>query len=189
MDPIIIVGDSPFLKEVEDKVPYVLDRYYSIGINSVISKFKTSAHAFQDMQVALLTSKFSDIKAITISAHGALVKKDNKEFFNSYSFDVNNNTERDIIKDGKLAWCGFTHDYAISYCILKGYKDIVLLGSADFEKGGHYSNVREFKYSEVLKENSKKFIENFCSKRANIYTCNPDSILSVKRISVDDLLK
>ena len=48
--------------------------------------------------------------------------------------------KKDLIKDRKLAWCGFTHDYAISYCIVKGYKNIVLAGASDFIGGGHFCN-------------------------------------------------
>ena len=43
-DTIIILGDSPFLYELKDVVNYIIDKYTSIGINSIISNYKTKYH-------------------------------------------------------------------------------------------------------------------------------------------------
>lgn len=188
-DTVIIVGDSPFLDSVESKLHYVLDRYHSIGINGVVKKCNVSEHAFLDRQVIPLTNLKKDIKTVSLKYYGDLIQKEDKELYNTFSFDFQLHSSKDLYKDGKLPWCGFTHDYAISYCIYKGWKNIVLLGAADFVEGEHYSNRYLFKYSDNLKENSKKFIEEICTKRANIFTCNPNSYISLEQISIDALLK
>ena len=91
-------------------------------------------------------------------------------------------------KDGdKLAWCGFTHDYAISYLISQGCKEIILLGAADFINGGHYTHDWMFKRSEQLQERSIKFIEDCNNMYVNIKTCNPNSLIKIPYIPIDEL--
>lgn len=185
-ETVIILGDSPFLKEVEDKVEYLLYRYDSIGINRVILKYRTKIHAFVDIGMVSLTNKFENIKKLTIPLYKNIVRGD-KEIFDTFSFDpeVHVNTTDD---NKKLAWCGFTHDYAISYAIHKGYKKVILVGTADFSEEGHYSCNRKFQYSESLREASKRFISEFCSKKVQIYTCNENSCLRVPYRALDELL-
>ena len=180
---IFIIGDSPFLGEIEDKIHYITEKYPTMGINNAIRKYNVSIHIFQDMKFVGLTNSYPEVKTVAPAWYGDLIQKENKELVESYTFNFKTNTEEDIVKDGKLAWCGFTHDYAISYCIYKGYKNIVLVGAADFTGNKHYLTEEEFKYSEKLKLQSKKFIEEICSKKVNISTCNPDSILEIPRIT------
>ena len=185
---VLIVGDSPFLGEVEEQLQYVLERYHNLGINNTVRKYHIQNHIFQDIKFIPVTNSYPTVKTITLAWYGDMIQKGNKELIDSYPFKFKENTENDIVKNGKLAWCGFTHDYAISYCIMKGYKNIILTGAADFTGDKHYLTDEDFNYSEKLKFQSKKFIEEVCSKRANIYTCNPNSILEIPRVSIGTLL-
>lgn len=186
---IILLGDSPFISTIEGELPYILNKYYSIGINSIILKYHTTYNIFTDPGMAQYTNMYPDINTICPESISALVFKENKECINTYSFDVRKDKEKDIIKNNRLAWCGFTHDYALSYCIWKGWKNVILIGVADFIQGPHYSRQNaNFVFSEKLKVQSKKFIEEFCSKKITIKTCNPNSYLSVPYVSLDELL-
>ena len=187
-DTVLIIGDSPFLGVLEEQIEYLLDKYPSIGINNIITKYKISTHIFQDDKFIFLSNMYSEVKRVTLYSYGDLVLPE-KELFNSYTYNFKKNTPDEILLNGNLAWCGFTHDYAISYAITKGYKNIVLVGAADFTQGKHYATDEEFKYSEKLKKASKQFIENITSKRALVTTLNPNSILEIPRVSVEDLLK
>lgn len=184
MGKIIILGDSPFLKEIEDRVNYVTDKYYTLGINRVINHFRVSKHIFTDFSMLACTNRYPNTPTVTLYVHGALVMKPQRELINTYNYEDDDKVQ----KDGKLAWCGFTHDYALSYCISKGYKEVVLIGAADFEGFGHYSTPAEFKRSSVLQKKSINFIENVCTKYLKVYTCNPNSALSIPKINIDDLL-
>ena len=186
---ILIVGDSPFLGEVEDQIRYVIEKYPSVGINNAIRRYNVQMHTFQDAKFINLTNQYPEVKTITQYMFGDMIQKENRELYDSYPFRVKEDTADDIFRDGRLAWCGFTHDYIISYCIMKGYKNIILIGTADFTGKQHFLTDEEFKYSEKLKFQSKKFIEEICSQRANIYTCNPASILEIPRIEISKLLE
>ena len=188
MKRVILLGDSPFLGEVEGKVQYVLDRFYSMGINRIIDRFCVQSHVFVDPFILPITNAHPELFTLSLYRYGDLVNKPNKELHDSYNFDFTKNTCKDLLKEDKLAWCGFTHDFALSYIINKGYDDIILLGTADFTAGPHFSNPYDLRCSERLKLKSKRFIEEVCSKRAVIRTCNPKSILDIPRISIDELL-
>ena len=188
-ETILIIGDSPFLGEVEERLHYVIDKYPSIGINNAIRKYNVQMHVFQDAKFINLTNKYPNVKTITLYMYGDMIQKSHRDLYDSYTFKLKENTAQDIFKNGKLAWCGFTHDYAISYCIMKGYKNIILIGAADFTGKKHFLTDEEFKYSEKLKFQSKKFIEEVCTQRANIYTCNPASILEIPKINIQELLE
>ena len=186
---ILIIGDSPFLGEVEDQIHYAVERCSSIGINNAIRKYNVRVHAFQDAKFIKLTNNYQDVETLTLYTYGDMIQKEKRHLYGSFTFNFNKNTASDIYKDRKLAWCGFTHDYVISFCIMKGYENIILIGTADFTGNKHFLTEEEFKYSEKLKFQSKRFIEDVCTQRANIYTCNPDSILEVPRIEMSKLLE
>lgn len=186
-ETIIIVGDSPFLINIEDKLSYALEKYESMGINNALLKHNVKYHIFQDEKFVKLSNKYPTVKTISLYMYGDLIKGD-KELYDSYAYNFKKDNAKNIIKDRKLAWCGFTHDYAISYCIIKGYSRIILAGAADFIEGKHYSTDEEFRYSEKLKNMSKRFIEEVCSQRASIFTLNPDSFLNIPRITISELL-
>jgi hypothetical protein len=189
MRRIILLGDSPYIGEVEGVLQYILDRYESMGINRIINKFRVQKHVFVDPFIMRLTNEHPELFTVSLYKYGDLIPKKNKELFNTYPFNFLENTEEDLCKKGELAWCGFTHDYALSYLITKGYKDIVLIGTADFVSGPHFSNPYDLKCSEKLKFESKRFIEDICCKKALIRTCNPKSILDIPRIDINELLK
>ena len=159
-----------------------------MGINNAVTKYNVDAHIFQDAKFVNITNRYPNIKTVAPAWYGDMIQKKNRELVGSYPYKFKENNENEIFLNNRLAWCGFTHDYAISYCIMKGYKNIVLIGAADFIGKKHFLTEEEFKYSEKLKFQSKKFIEEICTKKANIYTCNPDSILEIPRVTVEELL-
>lgn len=186
-ETVLIVGDSPFLGSLESHLSYLIDKYPTIGINNIVTKHKINTHIFLDEKFIFLSNMYPEVKRVTLFLYGdAVLPK--KELYNSYTFNFKMNTAEDIFLNEKLAWCGFTHDYAVSYAIMKGYKRIILVGAADFMDGGHYITNEKFRYSQKLKPSSKRFIEDIASQKALIYTLNPDSALDVPRISIDELL-
>ena len=185
---LIVLGDSPFLGTIQGKLQRVLEMYPSIGINVVIEKYKTKFHIFQDFRIAPIADKHPEIPSITTNAAKKAMKKDNCELVDSFGFSFKKHTSNDIIKDGKLAWCSFTHDYAVSWAIWKGYENVVLIGAADFVDGPHHTLGGAFRYSIPLSKESIQFLSEVCTKRINIYTCNPKSSLKVPRVTLDDLL-
>ena len=187
-DTIIILGDSPFIGTLQTELPVLLQKFYSIGINNIISRYHTNAHIFLDRHYVPLTNRFPG-KTITIQCYKGLILKEDKDLVDAFPFNSRKNTEQDICKGDKIAYCGFTHDYAISYCIKQGCRHIVLVGAGDFQKGPHFSHPNTFKFYNKADKNSKNFIDNYVTKVVDIKTLNSESYLAIPRISIDDLLK
>ena len=188
-DTVILLGDSPFINDVKEHLSYIIDRYTSVGINRIVNTYKTNYQIFVDERMIPVANSHRDIPAISLYHHGDMVQTTEKELYDSFPFNFDFQTEKDLIKDRKLAWCGFTHDFALSYLITKGWKNIVLIGAADMNMGAsHYSVNMAFTPSGKLIQKSKRFIEEICTKRANIFTCNPNSILNIPRMDIHELL-
>lgn len=184
MERAIILGDSPFLKEVEDVLHYVLDKNYVLGINCVITKCRADVHVFSDINLIPLTNNYPNLETLTLCPYGDIIRKPKKTLINTFTY----NGDYCIKKDNKFAWCGFTHDYVISYLISKGYKEIILLGAADFINGSHYTHDWKFKRSDILQEKSIGFIEDCANMYADIKTCNPNSPINIPHIKIEELL-
>ena len=184
MERAIILGDSPFLKEVEDSLHYVLDKNYVYGINYVIEKCRADVHVFTDMNLIPLTNSYSDLETLTLRPYGDMIRKAKKTLINTFTYKG----DYCIKKDNQFAWCGFTHDYIISYLISKGCKEIILLGAADFIDGNHYTHDWWFKRSNVLQEKSIGFIEDCANMYVDIKTCNPNSPINIPHVSIKELL-
>lgn len=183
-DRIILLGDSPFLKEIEDILHYILELYPVMGINRVINKCRVDMHVLTDEKVLSYTNKYKDIPTLAPARYADLIVKENKILFDTFAYKK----DYCIKKDGKLAWCGFTHDYAISYLITQGYKEIILIGAADFVDGKHYSNEKEFERSQKLQNKSISFIEDCDNMYCTIKTCNPNSQLkNIKCVDIKEL--
>ena len=82
---ILILGDSPFLAKVHEKVRPLLDRYYSIGINNIITKYYTNEHIFVDKPFTALTNNYVG-KTVSPKAYDALIHKENKYLVDMFSF-------------------------------------------------------------------------------------------------------
>ncbi len=184
-DTIVILGDSPFLQDIESRIPLILNKYTSIGINTILSRYKTTYHAYIHYGMVHYTNDRHEIGIICPNYLSDRVRKDNVEYFDIFQFNIFK--DKEIYQDGKLAWGGYTHDYAVSYCIHKGWKNVILLGAADFVKGEHYSRPDKFIFSNKTKADSLRFLK-FCNKKANIYTCNPESELEINKIDINMLL-
>ena len=197
MKVALILGDSPIIQTIDKYIPNLLFLYPSLGINRIIRKFKTTKHIFVDGKVLPVTNEFPTMPVITIKQNGSRINKPNelKELIDVYSPRENSfvrtiNTNIKIEnEEGKLVWYGFTHDYAISYLIRKGYDMIVLIGAADFVEGTHYvANHEQFKRSNRLQNHSKQYIEYVNENIIPIYTVNPNPIINIPTITIEELI-
>ena len=84
-ETVLIIGDSPFLGEIEDYIHYVIEKYPSLGINNAIKKYNICTHIFQDMKFVELTNQYPEVKTVAPAWYGDMVQKENKELIGSYT--------------------------------------------------------------------------------------------------------
>lgn len=189
----LILGDSPLLQQYEQYIPKLLTLYFSMGINRIITRYTTSVHIFTDGKIVPLTNAYKDIPTVTIKKYGDLITDKEKELIDVFANKTTNfhkdleNIE--VIRNNELAWCGFTHDYAISYLLYKHYDNIVLVGAADFINGPHYSNTENFKRAERLQNHSIQFINEVNNKYAKVFTLNQNPLHNATPITVEELIQ
>jgi len=188
---IVIIGKSPILDDLKvlGQAREAIYKFHSIGINHASYLFNTEYFAYVDHGLKLyLDMVKATTKVITIEEQ--VTMKLPCEYFKTY---VPKDTTEPIIKDGHIAYCGFTHDLCLGYAYLKGYENVLLYGVADFDTRHYTSRCQNlidrptnFNPSTKLKELSIKYINEVYSKHLNIYTANPNSILNVPRIETLD---
>ena len=191
-ETIILIGRSDFLdSELCKNFYYCTEIYNCATINWSCTKYYSKYCFFLDSYVWKMCHDkvLGRPKLITSTMTTGLVQGWDYEIYDQHRMY----TSMQPYTKGTLLGAGFTHDYAISYLIKEGYKNIILAGCADFvtkeyAKGMNVRTDIKWNYSDKCKINSEYLINNVLSKYTHIYTLNPDSELKVDRISVDELL-
>lgn len=191
-ETLILVGKSPILDdpEVNSALRKALLKYTSIGINQASYLFKTNYFAFVDSDLKHYYNVIHpNTKIITIPLN--VTSQFDCECCEIFTPKKD---EDCLIKEGRLAYCGFTHDMCLSWAYSKGFKNVILFGVADFTKDNYSARCnnlfhckQEFTPADVAISSSANYINTVFSKYLNIYTVNPNSLLSIPRISLEDI--
>lgn len=192
---LLLIGRSPILDSTSEHVNYLVDLYPSIGINSISTVVNTKYCAFLDDSFKSYINKVpKDTELITLEKNIVLSERWVGHFYETFRPSIRDYTKDLVVSEGKLAYFGFTHDMCISWAVLNGYKNIVLIGAADFDSEVYAdldANVHTpvFIRNDGVRDSSIDAIENFYSKHINIFTVNENSMLKVPRITIDELYK
>jgi len=189
---IVLIGRSDYIDIIDQKGLYILTHTLPCAtINWACTRFESIYNFFLDTYVHKMYNHkwLGNPTFVTTTFNEECVKDYPHDIYNEHRLYQ---TDKPFT-DKTLLTAGFTHDFAISYLIKKGYKNIILLGVADFEnkdyaKGMNTRSNIQIKCSEKCKIKSKHLIENIFSKYANIITLNPRSYLSVPKVSIRRLI-
>jgi len=196
-DTLLIVGRSPIVDEYSEHINYLCEIYPSIGINSIATVFNTKYCAFVDIgSFKVYMNKLDKSKElITLEKYIPLSEIYKCHLYNTFRPRNSDNTKDLVINEnGDLAYFGFTHDLCISWAISNKFKNVVLLGAADF-CADIYADINANVYTPIfirndeVEHNSINAIENFYSKHINIYAVNKNSKLKIPRITLEELYK
>ena len=186
-DWILVIGRSEI---INDKLlSDISELFITIGINNMNEKFHPTYTISVDLPNKVVDN-IGTFKIPTILLASVYNLKRIPDYIKTevYQYEAISNICDTPYTGDVLHYCGFTHDVAVSYCIQQGYKNVVLVGAADFTQK-HYDNNQVFLRSQRLQENSRRFLEEVCTKYCNLYTVNPASILKIPRITIDELIK
>lgn len=187
---LLIIGSSPVIDDYKEHINYLTQIYDSVGINSISTIFNTMYCAFVDEYFKhFIKGVPKSTKLITLEKYISLSNYYDGEFYTTFR---PKKKDTNYIKEDNLAYFGFTHDLCISWGILKGYKNVILIGAADFNNK-EYAQVNSnicgctFNRDKVTEEGSINGINNFFTNFINIYTLNNKSALNVPRITLEEL--
>ena len=181
-DSIIIIGRSEIVKEVAN-LNAISELFTTLAINNLNPNLHPTYTMFLDKNVQVLENirenKISTTVLTSVDNVNLLTEGMRSKVFSVKPVGFNCTTP---YTGAQLHYCGFTHDLAVSFAIQQGFKNVILLGAADFTKS-HYDNTWDFTYSENLKRQSVYFLSAVCTKYCNLFTMNPNSVLNVLRIT------
>jgi len=183
------------MNNVLEHVNYLVDIYPSIAINSTATVVKSKYCAFLDDFKHFINSVPLSTELITLEKYIVLSERWTGHFYETFRPSKVDSSKGLVVQDGKLAYFGFTHDMCISWAILKGYKNIVLIGAADFDTESYADIPNLVKYSPLfnrdkgVQDSSIDAINNLYTKYINIFTINDNSMLRVPRVTIDELYK
>ena len=191
----IIFGCSPFINKIsENKMNYIIDNYYHIGLNHFVYKYPNVKNIlFSDYNTydAIKNNINNQNIILSKTAYDFNFIKDNKIKPKNieYIFDARSEIFHDLSKN---MLCMFKTSAlpAINYAYLKGYKNIILCGVDLTENWNHfYSNnttsndiIRSPKRINRMREILYKFKDY-----VNLYQLNPESDLDIKKINIGEL--
>lgn len=189
---LIVLGKSSILDDetIKDCVNELKTRFHVVGINHSAVLFKTEYMAFCDYGLKVFYDQIHpNTKLITLDVYAT--EKFRGDYHHIYLYKEGDPP----FKETQLAYAGFTHDMVISWACFKGYKNVILIGAADFTGDGTYLKGYEklmnkkYKFEPGRKyvELSKSYLNSVNGSSINLFTVNPESTLGVKYINIKDI--
>jgi S-adenosylhomocysteine hydrolase len=182
-DTLILFGRSMFINKIKKHIPDLIKKYDSLGINTFYESYPNiNAVIFYD-KTAAPTRQIDNLIITDRKNADTVIHQKNKELY-----EVVTNREEFSIKQGVINFYYFTSSMAINWAYLKGYKNVVLCG-IDLMNNLHFDNDFKSDLSDGVQAETKKYMENICTKYINLFQLNPESDLKIPKINIDNLLK
>jgi len=182
-DTLILFGRSMFINKIKKHIPDLIKKYDSLGINTFYESYPNiNAVIFYD-KTAAPTRQIDNLIITDRKNADTVIHQKNKELY-----EVVTNREEFSIKQGVINFYYFTSSMAINWAYLKGYKNVVLCG-IDLMNNLHFDNDFKSDLSDGVQTETKKYMENICTKYINLFQLNPESDLKIPKINIDNLLK
>ena len=190
MKDIIIFGSSPFINEISDLIPELMEKYDSIGINVFPAFYPAVKHWFfyDDKMIGLIKTHYKgqilhtryDLRE-KITNLG--VKPEDLEIFYP-ACEIFPKDKKDF-----LYFKNYTITIAIDWCIKNGYENVYLAGvDMDSEEWYHFYDTYCMHRTKIKGlERTAKAIEEL-QKHINIFQLNQKTN-KVQKLPISDIEK
>ncbi len=183
---IVIFGRSLFINEIKEFIPELIKNYHTIGINSFYRSFPDVEYTcFADLHLPSYLPSITS-KLIMSNMSGDYWK----HYKNKEVFCIEHNSKDFSQEEHILNYCFHTPSIALNWAYLKGFKNVVLAGIDLINHTGHFDapDIVPNWSDDNIKE-AINHIEKIATQYLNVYTVNPNSIINIPFISVEDLLR
>lgn len=184
-DTLILFGRSPYINEIRDKIPYLIENYHTMGCN-------TFCESFPDVEYVIFYDDISPkVKnSIVITDEKNLTRKA-KELLENHKHETYEIKKifKTFSDDPKVLhlWI-HTPSMALNWAYQKGFKNVVLSGIDLIPNTPHFDCCAKIFSEEPIRQAKKHLLET-ATKYLNIYQMNPRSHVNLPKISIDELLK
>lgn len=184
-ETIIIFGRSPFINEIRDYIPRLINNFHTVGINQFYQSFNTEYTAFCDLLKPSNLPKITGKLLMSTFANPYWVKYKNKEVF-----EIVHNRFEFSEELHKLNYFFHTPSVVLNWAYLKGFKRAILVGIDLMPNTGHFDNPNFMPdWSNDNIKLAKEHLEKVCTKYLDLYTLNPNSVINLPYLNVNELVK
>lgn len=187
---IILFGRSLFINEIREYIPYLIEKYHTIGINHFVESYPDIENViyFDDIFINGITAKHNVITDIrhyqnkNSKSYLFLKEHEKKELylirrdFSSLSTDTNT-----------LHFFFHTPTIAINWAYLKGFENVILLGVDITDNKEHFDVEYLAEWKDDVRVKARKHLEQVCTKYINIYNVNVNNGFELPQISITEL--
>jgi len=191
---LILFGRSPYINEVKDQIPSLIDKYITMGCNYFCETFPNVDYVifYDDIcpkveNSVIVTQKkyFKDKKYKCAQEIPDYPKKE--------LFEVVKNSNGFSSDENLLFFHFHTPSMALNWAWQKGFKNVVLVGIDLNNHTPHFDmdttpDIDFPKWYDKDLVKAKKHIENIAGQYLNILQANPKSDMNLQKISIEDLL-
>lgn len=176
-DTLILFGRSPFINEIRDKIPYLIENYHTMGCN-------TFCESFPDVEYVIFYDDISPkVKDSIIITDEKNLTRNAKELLETHRHETYQIKKDDwTFSEDKnvLHLCVHTPSMALNWAYQKGFKEVILAGIDLIPDTPHFDSCAKIFSNEAIKQ-ARKHLEQIATKYLNIYQLNPNSYLDLPK--------
>lgn len=181
---IIIFGRSPFINEIKEDIPRLIEKYHTIGINQFYQSFNVEYTAFADLLKPCNLPKITSKLIMSTFASPYWQDYENKEVF-----EIMHNRFEFSDVPFRLNYFFHTPSFALNWAYLKGFKRVIMGGIDLIQNTGHFDNPNFVPdWSDDNIKLAKEHLETVCTKYLDLYTLNPHSEIKLPYLNAKELL-
>lgn len=176
-DTLILFGRSPFINTIRDKIPYLISKYHTMGVNYF-------CNSFPDVEYVIFYDNIvPDVKKSTIITSFKNLEKDAANLIYSHKYELYNvkRNNKEFSKDkSTLHFWIHTPSMALNWAYQKGFRNVVLAG-IDLNHG-RFDSFPSREFSDTALKEARNHLTKIATQYLNIYQLNPDSDLDLPKI-------
>lgn len=192
---LILFGRSPFINEIKEYIPALINKYHTMGCNYFCESFPEVEYVIFFDDIVPKVSENSTI--ITNVIHIQDVNKKCYELCSTHPktefYTINRNAEKFATGDRKLNFCIHTPSMALNWAYKNGFSTVVLCGIDLVINTPHFDanttpddECPDFTQSAI--NVARKHLTTVAAQYLKIYQLNPESDLDICKISINELL-
>jgi len=183
-DTLILFGRSPFINEIRDKIPLLIEKYHTMGVNYFCDTFPDVEYVifYDDILPKVKNSTIITNEKNLEGESAALINEHTHETYYVKKDYWSYSTDKRI-----LHFCVHTPSMGLNWAYQKGFKRVILAGIDLIPDTKHFDSEKKIFPNQSIEE-ARKNLEEIAPQYLEIYQLNPDSYLKLPKITIEELL-
>lgn len=192
---LILFGRSPFINEIKDDIPKLIQKYHCMGCNYFCETFPDVEYVvfYDDITPkvkpeSIIITNIKHFQDNTKRCYKLCHEHKNIEFYTINKIDDDFSTG-----DSRLNFCIHTPSMALNWAYKKGFKTVILAGIDLIKNTPHFDaetapDAKFPNFNDSAIERARKHLTDVASRYLKIYQLNPKSDIELEKITIKELL-